>query len=187
MHAVSLSPLSQSMFSAPALNTSARVDRLNITEDAHGSLRVRKAHRRPKRYSNGRTRASKKRNRARARYGRVQTRRSRPASLSSTSSRRSDRAASIQRSPPTCTRAAIMKIDDRGVFHFSFSPTTDTRNDTAKLAISIARKMNALIFLVPEDIVDARPRSVCLLFFLMSVNPNLPFCLWNRFQRLLEA
>ena len=122
MHTVSLSSLSQSMFSAPALNTSARVDRLNITEDAHGSLRVRKAHRRPKRYSNGRTRASKKRNRARARYGRVQTRRSRPASLSSTSSRRSARAASIQRSPPTCTRTAIMKIDDRGVFHFAFSP-----------------------------------------------------------------
>ena len=31
---------------------------------------------------------------------------------------------------------------------------------TAKLAISIARKMNALIFLVPEDIVDVRPRLV---------------------------
>ena len=32
----------------------------------------------------------------------------------------------------------------------------------AKLAISIARKMNALIFLVPEDIVDIRPRLVCI-------------------------
>lgn len=32
----------------------------------------------------------------------------------------------------------------------------------AKLAISIARKMNALIFLVPEDIVDVRPRLVSL-------------------------
>jgi hypothetical protein len=31
---------------------------------------------------------------------------------------------------------------------------------TAKLAISIARKMGALIFLVPEDIVDIRPRLV---------------------------
>jgi plastin-1 len=31
---------------------------------------------------------------------------------------------------------------------------------SAKLAISIARKMNALIFLVPEDIVDVRPRLV---------------------------
>lgn len=30
----------------------------------------------------------------------------------------------------------------------------------AKLAISIARKLNALIFLVPEDIVDVRPRLV---------------------------
>ena len=34
----------------------------------------------------------------------------------------------------------------------------------AKLAISIARKMNALIFLVPEDIVDVRPRLVRPLF-----------------------
>jgi len=33
----------------------------------------------------------------------------------------------------------------------------------AKLAISIARKMGALIFLVPEDIVDVRPRLVCLI------------------------
>jgi plastin-1 len=32
--------------------------------------------------------------------------------------------------------------------------------DSAKLAISIARKANALIFLVPEDIVDVRPRLV---------------------------
>lgn len=30
----------------------------------------------------------------------------------------------------------------------------------AKLAISIARKLGALIFLVPEDIVDVRPRLV---------------------------
>ena len=35
----------------------------------------------------------------------------------------------------------------------------------AKLAISIARKMNALIFLVPEDIVDVRPRLVRLWLF----------------------
>jgi hypothetical protein len=33
----------------------------------------------------------------------------------------------------------------------------------AKLAISIARKMNALIFLVPEDIVDIRARLVCVI------------------------
>ena len=42
--------------------------------------------------------------------------------------------------------------------------TADAQNDTAKLAISIARKMNALIFLVPEDIVDVRPRLVRLSF-----------------------
>jgi hypothetical protein len=44
---------------------------------------------------------------------------------------------------------------------FFFSPCT------AKLAISIARKMNALIFLVPEDIVDVRPRLVCVVFFFL--------------------
>lgn len=31
-------------------------------------------------------------------------------------------------------------------------------NIPAKLAISIARKLGALIFLVPEDIVEVRPR-----------------------------
>jgi len=34
----------------------------------------------------------------------------------------------------------------------------EEKKQNAKLAISIARKMNALIFLVPEDIVDVRPR-----------------------------
>ncbi|KAJ9100641.1 Fimbrin, actin-bundling protein [Naganishia friedmannii] len=34
----------------------------------------------------------------------------------------------------------------------------DEKKQNAKLAISIARKLNALIFLVPEDIVDVRPR-----------------------------
>ncbi|GBE87635.1 Fimbrin [Sparassis crispa] len=34
----------------------------------------------------------------------------------------------------------------------------EERRQNAKLAISIARKMNTLIFLVPEDIVDVRPR-----------------------------
>lgn len=42
----------------------------------------------------------------------------------------------------------------------------DMRLIQAKLAISIARKMNALIFLVPEDIVDVRPRLVCFFTFL---------------------
>ena len=42
--------------------------------------------------------------------------------------------------------------------------TADVRDVcAAKLAISIARKMNALIFLVPEDIVDVRPRLVSYL------------------------
>jgi len=34
---------------------------------------------------------------------------------------------------------------------------------SAKLAISISRKLNAVIFLVPEDIVDIRPRLVSIL------------------------
>lgn len=42
----------------------------------------------------------------------------------------------------------------------------------AKLAISIARKMNALIFLVPEDIVDVRPRLVRLFEVLLSPYAN---------------
>ncbi|KAF8189320.1 Ca2+-binding actin-bundling protein [Pholiota molesta] len=36
----------------------------------------------------------------------------------------------------------------------------EERRQNAKLAISIARKMNALIFLVPEDIVDVRARLI---------------------------
>ncbi|KAF8154148.1 calponin homology domain-containing protein [Crassisporium funariophilum] len=36
----------------------------------------------------------------------------------------------------------------------------EDRRQNAKLAISIARKMNALIFLVPEGIVDVRPRLI---------------------------
>ena len=48
------------------------------------------------------------------------------------------------------------------VFLSACRPThPDVHETTAKLAISIARKMNALIFLVPEDIVDVRPRLVC--------------------------
>ncbi|KAG9051327.1 hypothetical protein FS837_009594 [Tulasnella sp. UAMH 9824] len=38
--------------------------------------------------------------------------------------------------------------------------TFEEQRQNAKLAISIARKMNALIFLVPEDIVDVRPRLI---------------------------
>ncbi|KAI9636262.1 putative Fimbrin [Dioszegia hungarica] len=36
----------------------------------------------------------------------------------------------------------------------------ESKRQNAKLAISIARKMGALIFLVPEDIVDVRPRLI---------------------------
>jgi len=36
----------------------------------------------------------------------------------------------------------------------------EEKRQNAKLAISIARKMGALIFLVPEDIVDIRPRLI---------------------------
>lgn len=38
--------------------------------------------------------------------------------------------------------------------------TDEEKKSNAKLAISIARKLNALIFLVSEDIVDVRPRLV---------------------------
>ncbi|KAF4616449.1 hypothetical protein D9613_008411 [Agrocybe pediades] len=44
----------------------------------------------------------------------------------------------------------VVPVDENGAY--------DDRRQNAKLAISIARKMNALIFLVPEDIVDVRPR-----------------------------
>jgi len=47
----------------------------------------------------------------------------------------------------------------------------------AKLAISIARKMNALIFLVPEDIVDVRPRLVSSLMLMRGQNPLI---VWYR-------
>lgn len=56
-----------------------------------------------------------------------------------------------------------MRKSDRMVC-ISLGNFTTTRPDIsspAKLAISIARKMNALIFLVPEDIVDVRAKLVC--------------------------
>ncbi|KZT20923.1 hypothetical protein NEOLEDRAFT_1074449 [Neolentinus lepideus HHB14362 ss-1] len=51
-------------------------------------------------------------------------------------------------------------VDPALVFSVSESGDYDDRRQNAKLAISIARKMNALIFLVPEDIVDVRPRLI---------------------------
>ncbi|KAI0044803.1 hypothetical protein FA95DRAFT_1561848 [Auriscalpium vulgare] len=63
-------------------------------------------------------------------------------------------------------------VDPALVLNVSDSGDYEDRRQNAKLAISIARKMNALIFLVPEDIVDVRPRL--LLTFvgsLMSLSP----------------
>ncbi|KAG6907972.1 hypothetical protein DXG01_006697 [Tephrocybe rancida] len=51
-------------------------------------------------------------------------------------------------------------VDPNLIINVSESGPYDDRRQNAKLAISIARKMNALIFLVPEDIVDVRPRLI---------------------------
>jgi len=51
-------------------------------------------------------------------------------------------------------------VDPALVMNVSESGDYEDRRQNAKLAISIARKMNALIFLVPEDIVDVRPRLI---------------------------
>ncbi|TFK41743.1 calponin homology domain-containing protein [Crucibulum laeve] len=51
-------------------------------------------------------------------------------------------------------------VDPNLVIPVSDSGDYEDRRQNAKLAISIARKMNALIFLVPEDIVDVRPRLI---------------------------
>lgn len=51
-------------------------------------------------------------------------------------------------------------VDPTLVIQVSDAGPYEDRRQNAKLAISIARKMNALIFLVPEDIVDIRPRLI---------------------------
>jgi plastin-1 len=51
-------------------------------------------------------------------------------------------------------------VDPSLVYDVSEQGDYEERRQNAKLAISIARKMNALIFLVPEDIVDVRPRLI---------------------------
>jgi plastin-1 len=51
-------------------------------------------------------------------------------------------------------------VDPTLVINVNSSSPYEDRRQNAKLAISIARKMNALIFLVPEDIVDVRPRLI---------------------------
>jgi len=51
-------------------------------------------------------------------------------------------------------------VDPTLIINVSQTGDYESRRQNAKLAISIARKMNALIFLVPEDIVDVRPRLI---------------------------
>ncbi|KAI5982768.1 calponin homology domain-containing protein [Pisolithus albus] len=51
-------------------------------------------------------------------------------------------------------------VDPALIINVSETGPYEDRRQNAKLAISIARKMNALIFLVPEDIVDVRPRLI---------------------------
>ncbi|KAJ7152660.1 Ca2+-binding actin-bundling protein [Mycena crocata] len=51
-------------------------------------------------------------------------------------------------------------VDPTLVLDVSDSGDYEDRRQNAKLAISIARKVNALIFLVPEDIVDVWPRLI---------------------------
>jgi len=51
-------------------------------------------------------------------------------------------------------------VDPSLIINVSDTGDYDSRRQNAKLAISIARKLNAVIFLVPEDIVDIRPRLI---------------------------
>lgn len=60
-------------------------------------------------------------------------------------------------------------VDPQLIVHVDASGDYEDRKANAKLAISIARKLNALIFLVPEDIIDIRPRLVRLL------SPYIPY------------
>lgn len=57
--------------------------------------------------------------------------------------------------PGVVDRALVVDLADSGDY--------DERRQNAKLAISIARKLGATIFLVPEDIVDVRARLVSCL------------------------
>ncbi|VDC03083.1 unnamed protein product [Peniophora sp. CBMAI 1063] len=51
-------------------------------------------------------------------------------------------------------------VDPQLIVHVDANGDYEDRKANAKLAISIARKLNALIFLVPEDIIDIRPRLI---------------------------
>lgn len=63
-------------------------------------------------------------------------------------------------------------VDFSLVANVNESGDYEQRRQNAKLAISIARKMNATIFLVPEDIVDVRARLVRLCLPLLSPTPR---------------
>ncbi|KAH8115933.1 calponin [Phellopilus nigrolimitatus] len=64
-------------------------------------------------------------------------------------------------------------VDPSMVSNVSEAGDYEERRQNAKLAISIARKMNATIFLVPEDIVDVRPRLIMTFVgSLMSIQGN---------------
>ena len=52
-------------------------------------------------------------------------------------------------------------VDPALIANVSEDGDYEERRQNAKLAISIARKLNATIFVVPEDILDVRPRLVC--------------------------
>jgi len=64
-------------------------------------------------------------------------------------------------------------VDPALVLSVDASGSYEDRRQNAKLGISIARKMGALIFIVPEDIVDVRPRLI-LTFIgsLMSISQS---------------
>ncbi|EJD05464.1 calponin [Fomitiporia mediterranea MF3/22] len=64
-------------------------------------------------------------------------------------------------------------VDPSLVVNVSETGDYEDRRQNAKLAISIARKMNATIFLVPEDIVDVRARLIMTFVgSLMSLGGN---------------
>jgi plastin-1 len=51
------------------------------------------------------------------------------------------------------------------IFLFAFLYLDDDAKLNAKYAISIARKLGATIFVLPEDIVEVKPKMVCFVFF----------------------
>ena len=88
----------------------------------------------------------------------------------------------------------VHQVDTRGDYEVKrqngvYTPFRTIKNvdevgNVAKLAISIARKMNALIFLVPEDIVDVRAKLVRVFRHNQWHLSDIPLA---RFSRLLEV